>query len=124
MRILNVKYHWVRESDLRLDAGFHLSEGRISKKVMEHSPYHINTLMEISIDIYNGTRFKRQYIENKEKGLSFMGTSDMLKKDLDKLKLISKKLTRNISKLLIEKNWILVRCSGTIIGNTIFSNDD
>ncbi|WP_329806420.1 methylation-associated defense system restriction endonuclease subunit S MAD5 [Flavobacterium facile] len=123
MKILNIKNNWFSESDLRLDASYHLSEGRVTKLMINNCPYDIEPLQNVTNKIFNGARFKRYYVDNPEKGIPFMGSSDMLKTDLNGLKFISKKLSKNINSLKIEKDWILVSCSGTI-GKTVFSNVD
>ena len=123
MKILKIKNSWFKDSDLRLDAKCHLSEGRVAKVKVLKSPYKIEPLSNVTQSIYNGSRFKRYYVEDHEKGIPFMGSSDMLKSDQQDLKLISKKHSKNVDKLLLNKDWILVSCSGTI-GNTVYTNKD
>jgi type I restriction enzyme, S subunit len=123
MKVLKVKNSWFKDSDLRLDAKCHLSEGRVAKVKVLKSPYKIQSLVNVTKDIYNGARFKRYYVEDQEKGIPFMGSSDMLKSDLQDLKLISKKHSKNLDKLMLEEDWILVSCSGTI-GNTVYTNKE
>ena len=123
MKVLRAKSSWFKDRDVRLDASFHLSDGRITKVKLDKCPYSISRLEDITNGIFNGARFKRYYVEDFDKGIPFMGSSDMLKANLNGLKLLSKKLSKNLSDLFIKKNWILVSCSGTI-GNTVFTNDD
>ncbi len=123
MKILTTKSTWFHDSDLRLDASFHLSEGRIAKIFIDKCPYEVDTLGNVTSKIFNGARFKRNYVEDKERGIPFMGSSDMLKSDLSSLKYLSKKLSKNLEDLWLEKDWTLVSCSGTI-GNTVYTNDD
>lgn len=123
MKVLKVKNSWFKDSDLRLDAKCHLSEGRVAKVKVLKSPYKVEPLSNVTQNIYNGARFKRYYVEDKENGIPFMGSSDMLKSDQQDLKLISKKYSKNVDKLLLNKDWVLVSCSGTI-GNTVYTNKD
>lgn len=123
MKVLKVKNSWFKDSDLRLDAKCHLSEGRVAKFKVLKSPYKVEPLSNVTQNIYNGARFKRYYVEDKENGIPFMGSSDMLKSDQQDLKLISKKYSKNVDKLLLNKDWVLVSCSGTI-GNTVYTNKD
>lgn len=123
MKVLKVKNSWFKDSDLRLDAKCHLSEGRVAKFKVLKSPYKVESLSNVTQNIYNGARFKRYYVEDKENGIPFMGSSDMLKSDQQDLKLISKKYSKNVDKLLLNKDWVLVSCSGTI-GNTVYTNKD
>ncbi|TDD74857.1 methylation-associated defense system restriction endonuclease subunit S MAD5 [Flavobacterium caseinilyticum] len=118
-----VSSRWLVENDKRLDSKSYLNEGRLSHIKMLKSPYRIEKLNTLAKDIFNGARFKRYYVENEDHGISFMGSSDMLKLHINDLKDISKKYTKNINKLLLEKDWILISCSGTI-GNTVYTNQD
>lgn len=121
MKVLKTNYKWISENYERLDASFHLSDGRKTKLLIEKSPFKIKLLDEVTKNIFNGPRFKRYYVLSN--GIPFMGSSDMLKPDLTSLKQISKTYSNKLDDLFIEKNWILVSCSGTI-GNTIFTTDD
>lgn len=123
MKTLIAKSNWMKIGDFRLDSSFHLNDGRISKLKIEKSPYERLPLKSLAVDIYNGARFKRYYVRDPKLGLPFMGSSDMLKSNLNDLKYISKKLSKNTDSLIIKKNWVLVSCSGTI-GNTVFTTDD
>ena len=123
MKTLTTQSTWFRESDLRLDASYHLSDGRVAKIKIENCPYEVSSLSDLTLDVFNGPRFKRYYVEGAEMGIPFMGSADMLKSDLGSLKCISKKLSRNVEALYIKKDWILVSCSGTI-GNTVYTNED
>lgn len=123
MKTLTVNKSWLNDNSNRLDAKPYLSEGRISKLRISKSPLGFNILKNLTNDIFNGPRFKRYYVDDIDRGVPFMGSSDMLKSDLANLKLISKKYSNNLEKLALKKNWILVSCSGTI-GNTIFTNED
>ena len=108
---------------VRLDSKFHLSDGIITIREINKSHYSITPLSQVTSDIYNGPRFKRIYVNDKAKGIPFMGSSDMLHSHFDSLKLISKKYSKNIDSLRVKKNWILVSCSGTI-GNTVYTNEN
>lgn len=114
---------WLLDEGCRLDASFHLSDGREAKALIQRSPYPVAPLQTLTNGIFNGPRFRRYYVENPEKGVPFMGSSEMLQSDFSNLKLVSKKLTGNLDDLWVKKKWILISCSGTI-GNTVFTNED
>lgn len=122
MKISKAKSSWFKGTDYRLDASFHLSEGRVFKKKIENYD-NFSPLNKLTKKIFNGPRFKRYYVRSINKGVPFMGSSDMMKSDINNLKLISKKLSNNLLELKIKKDWILVSCSGTI-GNTVFTNEE
>ncbi|MDC1188649.1 restriction endonuclease subunit S [Flavobacteriales bacterium] len=123
MKIGKAKSTWLSDGDLRFDSSFHLSEGRVYKNLINNAPLGSYLLKDATSALFNGARFKRYYVQSDDLGVPFMGSSDMLKLDLDGLKLISKKLSKNIKALRISKEWTLVSCSGTI-GNTVFANSD
>ncbi|MFV0220363.1 restriction endonuclease subunit S [Empedobacter falsenii] len=123
MKVLNVNKSWIVDNSNRLDAKPYLSEGRIASIKVLKSPLGHEKLKDITFDIFNGPRFKRYYVEDPKKGVAFMGSSDMLKADLNNLKFISKKYSNNLEKLRLLEDWILVSCSGTI-GNTVYTNAD
>jgi len=123
MKTAIAKYNWITNNAYRLDASYHLSDGRQTKFLIEKSPLGTTSLSNLTTDIFMGPRFKRYYVDNKETGVPFMGGSDMQKNDLTNLKLISKTMTKNINQLYLKRNWILVTRSGTI-GQTVFTNSD
>ncbi len=123
MKVLKIKKDWFSHSDARLDASYHLSDGRITKIKINKCPYSLMKLADVTQDIFNGARFKRNYVEDPKKGIPFIGSSDMMKSKMDIQNYISKRLSKNISKLLLQKGWTLVSCSGTI-GNTVFTNEE
>ena len=123
MKILKGKHSWLTDGDVRIDASFHLSEGRVTRKLLENSPLGYDKLKDITLDIFYGGRNKRTYVENDTVGIPFMGSSDMLKPDFNSLKFISKKLTKNLNGYLLKEGWVLISRSGTV-GNTAYVNKD
>lgn len=120
MKLLNIKNSWFSESDLRLDASYHLSDGPVTKIKLKRLPYKISKLSSETKDIFKGNIFKRTYVSNAEDGFPFMTASDMMKSDINGGKFVSRKYT-NTANLLLQKDWILVSRSGTI-GNTVYTN--
>lgn len=114
---------WFAETGIRLDASYHLSEGRQAKIQADKCPTGVKPLGRVTKAIFNGARFKRFYVDDSERGIPFMGSSDMMKSDFASLKYISKRLSRNVADLWVKKDWTLISCSGTI-GNTVYTNDD
>lgn len=117
-----VRYTSVGSDGVRLDSKFHLSDGIYTKRSIMQSPYYIKTVGYFSSDIFYGNRAKRIYVNSADKGIPFIGSSDMLKSDISGVKLISKKHTHSLHKLTLKKDWILISRSGTI-GNTVYTND-
>jgi restriction endonuclease S subunit len=121
MKSLHVKNQWFIESDLRLDAAYHLSDGPIAKAKLKFSPYDLTTLKNECDKIFSGNIFKRTYVESAEHGWPYLTGSDMVKADINSGKYISKKSTGQAENLRIKKDWILISCSGTL-GNCVFTN--
>ncbi len=123
MKVLTANSKWFDKSDIRLDASFHLSPGRLTKILLNKCPYGLTTIEKVSSSIFYGGRARRTYVNSEENGIPFIGSADMLKCSFEGLKHISKKITKNLNNLFVKNEWILVSRSGTI-GNTVFVNDD
>lgn len=121
MRTGAVKLHDVLQVNYRADASYHLSEGRTVKRYISHSPYPLTTIGEVSKRIFYGNRARRVYVSDKEHGIPFLSSSDILQADLDHVKLASKKYTPDVEDMVLQKGWILISRSGTV-GNCAFSS--
>ena len=122
MKTINIKNNWFAESDLRLDASYHLSDGPLTKLKLKNAPYKISELSSVTVKIFKGNIFKRTYVSNAKYGYPFLTASDMMKSDIEGGKFISRKYT-DVANLLIKEGWILVSRSGTL-GNVTFTNKD
>jgi type I restriction enzyme, S subunit len=123
MKVLKIKNRWLLDSDLRIDASFHLSDGPLTKLNLANAPCQLTTLKQESKHIFSGNIFKRTYVENPANGLPYITGSDMVKSKIDSGKYVSKKYTSQADQLRIEKDWILISCSGTI-GNCVYTTED
>ena len=121
MRTGAVKLHDVLQVNYRADASYHLSEGRTVKRYIAHSPYPLTTIGEVSKRIFYGNRARRVYVSDKEHGIPFLSSSDILQADLDHVKLASKKYTPDVEDMVLQKGWLLTSRSGTV-GNCAFAS--
>ena len=121
MKVSTINIKNVRSARLRTDASYHLSEGQIVQKYIVSSPYPLMQIKDESNDIFIGNRAKRIYVSSIEHGIPFLSSSDILKGDLEHVKLASKKYTPEIDRMLLQKGWTLISRSGTI-GNCAFAN--
>ena len=121
MKTSVINYSMSRQKGLRFDASFHLSDGLIARRQVESSPYGIFTIKDVSTNIFYGNRAKRIYVTKPEHGIPFLSSSDILRANLESVKLASKKYTPCIEQMTLQKGWILISRSGTI-GNCAFTN--
>lgn len=121
MKTARVNIHAVRSINFRTDASYHLSEGQNVQRCIAASPYPLTTIKEVSEDIFIGNRAKRVYVKDSNHGIPFLSSSDILKADLDNVKLASKKYTPEIERMSLKKGRTLISRSGTI-GNCAFAN--
>ena len=102
MKILKIKSAWFADSDIRLDASYHLSDGPLTKIKLKNLPHPLSTLGAETREIFKGNIFKRTYVSNPDKGYPFMTGSDMMKSNIFGGKFISKKHTNTANLLLKE----------------------
>ena len=123
MKISSVKKSEIDKTDLRVDASYHLSDGRLHHAIVTRNPFKNLPLKGVTERIFSGNIFKRLYVADAQVGYHYLTASDMAKSDIETGKYISKKYTSQYKNLKIEKDWILLSCSGTL-GNTAYTNAD
>ena len=106
---------------LRFDSSYHLSDGVAVKRVIASSPYPLIPIKKAADRIFIGGRARRVYVKDREHGIPFLSSSDILQADLENVKLASKKYTPNVEDMKLQKGWTLITRSGTI-GNCAFAN--
>ncbi|GAB6119948.1 type I restriction-modification system restriction endonuclease DNA specificity subunit HsdS [Bacteroidia bacterium] len=123
MKTIIANKSWLAESDLRLDASFHLSDGRLTSITFKKANIKTSPLHEVTQRIFYGGRSRRIYVNRKENGIPFIKGADIVKADFSPLKMISRKRTANLDEYFLEEGWTLITRSGTI-GNTAYVNKD
>lgn len=124
MKVVTVKNNWLLESDLRLDASFHLSDAVKTKRIIEKfCPYSKVLLKNEASELFKGNIHKRVYVDSIEHGSMFYTASDMFKANLDSGKYLSKKHSPYLKELELKKDWILITRSGTL-GNVVYTTTD
>lgn len=123
MKTIVANKSWLAESDLRLDASFHLSDGRLTIVAFKKANIETRPLHKVTEKIFYGGRARRVYVKNKEYGLPFIKGADIVKSDFSSLKILSRKRTANLNEYFLEEGWTLITRSGTI-GNTAYVNKD
>lgn len=123
MKTLIAKNTWFANSDLRLDASYHLSDGQLTLIAFKKANIPTVPLKNVTERIFYGGRSKRVYINKPENGLPFIKGADIIKADFSNLKIISRKRTVNLHEYFLEEGWTVITRSGTI-GNTAYVNKD
>lgn len=111
--IRNIKSSYTK----RFEASYFKSEGNSFKKIIEKRKFKL--LKDLCLPIFRPGIFKRVYVE---KGIEFLGGSDINKAIPSSEKKLSVSKTKNLETLKIEDNWILVTCGGTI-GFTLLTDE-
>ena len=123
MKTIIAKRIWLAESDLRLDASYHLSDGQLTLIAFKKSNIPTKPLKNVTDRIFYGGRSRRIYVNSPEFGLPFIKGADIIKADFSNLKYISRKRTPNLKEYFLEEGWTTITRSGTI-GNTAYINKD
>lgn len=111
---LNVSINSLVNSHLkRFEAQHFISEGMEIRDHIKSLDYKL--LKELCKPIYRPGIFKRHYVD---KGVDFLGGSDIVRRIPKSDKKLSKVKTKHLEELKIKENWILVTCGGSI-GNSV-----
>ncbi|MCI7783964.1 MAG: restriction endonuclease subunit S [Parabacteroides sp.] len=119
--VVSFKNITTSESIHRLDAPIYMTEGVLTRKLVAKSPYPLLTIGDVSKRIWHAGRWRRVYVTNPKHGITLLGSSAILKADVDNEKLVSIKYTDDIEDKILKAGWTLISCSGTI-GNCAFAN--
>lgn len=121
MKIESVKYSAVKNSVWRFDPSFHLSEAVYVHQLLEKSPCKMSKVDCCSDRVFLGNIFSRNFVKDKEYGVPYLAASDTVLSDINTGAFLSKRQANELSYLMLEKDWILVTCSGTV-GNVTYTN--
>ena len=121
MKIDSVKYKAFKGSSWRFDPSFHLSEANKVFKTLKRSPYALTDINNCSERVFLGNIFSRVFVKDSSHGIPYLAASDTVLSNIDTGAFLSKKQVEALSYLKLEKDWILVTCSGTV-GNVTYTN--
>ena len=121
MKSAHVTYKEILGKAKRMDAPVHLSTGNHARRLIAHSPYPILKIGDASQRIWHAGRWRRVYVSNPDHGITLLGSSAILKENLENEKLVSLKYTDDLEDKRLKAGWILISRSGTI-GNCAFTN--
>jgi type I restriction enzyme S subunit len=116
---------WLENNGRRLDCGPYMSGAVEAKELIKKHPNE--PLKDLTTGhnggIFNGPRFPRIYVDDPEKGVPFLGSTDILDADLSFVSLLSKKQVEGNPALVLNEGWTLITCSGTI-GRMAYARSD
>lgn len=123
MKTTITKSKSLQDCNLRLDAGYHLSEGQRTLSSFKEHNIPTRSLSRVTERIFYGGRARRVYVKNADYGLPFIKGADIIKADFSSLNYISRKRTANLQEYFLKEEWTVLTRSGTI-GKTAFVNKD
>jgi len=112
IRLINIEEF---TTDFRLDSHFYNPIARAAIKNIQEKANHFLTLKEVTNDIVIGKRFKRNYVES-DHGTPFIGSKNILQIRPTELKYLSNSEIGFMNDLMLNKNMILIACSGSLGG--------
>lgn len=129
MKTAIIRSSWMNGYGYRMDCQPYLGGALETKILLEKLPLRKEKLHTLTAGfdggIYNGPKFPRTYVESREFGVPFVGSSSMLYAELSDLQLLSKKqaASRLLRHLELKRGMSLISCSGTI-GKMVFGRRD
>lgn len=115
-----VRLSWLAEQGYRLDASTYVSGTYEIRDLLKRLKVPVEPLRDLTAGydggLYNGPQFRRIYVADKEYGVPFVGSADMLEADLTNLPLLSRKEAESskLSYLRLAPGMSLISCSGTV----------
>lgn len=122
MKVDTIQSNRFAKSSYRIDPSFHLSEGIKVRGVLSKSPYGLLTIKDVTENVFIGNIFSRVFVNSPDHGTPYLAASDTVLSDLDTGRLLSNKQVENLSYLVLDKDWILSTCSGTL-GKVSYTNE-
>lgn len=129
MKVKTITSGWMRRDGRRFDCGPYMSGALEAKVRLEQLACRKDRLADLTRGhnggIYNGPQFVRNFVDDPEYGVPFLGTSSMLRADLSDLPLLRKRdaLSTKLAYLRIDHGMTLISCSGTI-GRMVYARPD
>jgi type I restriction enzyme S subunit len=124
-----VRFNWLEDQGFRLLASPYLSGAYEARTFLKRlsvptAPLHALTAGHEG-GIYNGPQFRRNYVNDREYGVPFLGSTDFMVADLANVPLLQAKSARSekLAHLEVKPGMTLISCSGTV-GRTCYARPD
>jgi hypothetical protein len=124
-----VRSGWLPDQGYRLLASPFLSGGFEARRFLEQLSVPTEPLRALTSGheggIYNGPQFRRNYVNDSQYGVPFLGSTDIMEADFTNLPLLRTKDARSakLAYLEVEPGMTLISCSGTV-GRTCYVRQD
>lgn len=105
-------------SDYRLDAHFYNPMAELAVRNIRKLASDFDSLSNVSNKVFYLNRFKRTFV-NEKHGIPYLAGKDIIKIRPNDISYLSESETSNLGDYRLEKEWILLTCSGTI-GRTCY----
>lgn len=129
MKVKTIRSSWLEREGRRLDCGPYLSGALEAKVRLEELACRKDRLADVTRGhgggIYNGPQFARNFVEDPQHGVRFLGTASMLRADLSELPLLRKRdaVSSKLAYLRVSAGMTLISCSGSI-GRMVYARPD
>jgi len=105
----------------RIDPDIYLSAGVQMRKELTSLPYELSNVGENAESVFLGNIFSRIFVNKPSHGVPYLAASDTVLSNIETGRYIAKSQAKQLSYLMLKKNWILITCSGTL-GNVTYTN--
>ncbi len=109
-----VRSSWLEEGGRRLDCNPYMSGALEARDALKRLSAPKEKLVDVTFAMFDSGRHSRNWVDDPNHGVRYMGSSAISLADLSALPLISNKQVARSPKLLIEEGWSLITRSGTI----------
>jgi hypothetical protein len=124
-----VRFNWLEDHGFRLLASPYLSGAYEARAFLKRLSVPTTPLHELTAGheggIYNGPQFRRNYVNDREYGVPFLGSTDIMVADLANIPLLQAEAARSdkLAHLEVKPGMTLISCSGTV-GRTCYARPD
>lgn len=125
MKTLVLNSHEFAQNDNRLRGSSYSPEAYAARRSLKRSGFPLVPLgsPQVTGQIFIPPRFKRIFVADKDHGIPYVTSAEMLFAEPPRDRFLSKKLTKVLPKLIVREGWTLIADSGTV-GNCVIVTSD
>lgn len=105
----------------RIDPDIYLSAGVQMRKELTSLPYELSNVGENAENVFLGNIFSRIFVNKPSHGVPYLAASDTVLSNIETGRYLANSQAKQLSYLMLKKDWILITCSGTL-GNVTYTN--